>query len=157
MIFWHKWQAPSFIVMAPSKFRRFDAAKVWERNDPAVSSDWLQRFEEDYALRLESQIQAAAGQMAVEWAKERGIVESAPQVAGPVKTHPGNSVPKASTSRQQLRKLATQARYRKWQTEYRRLVRRRPDMSDVWYSQQIAKTDIADGSSPETIRKHMRP
>jgi hypothetical protein len=107
MIFWHKWQAPSFIVMAPSKFRRFDAAKVWERNDPAVSSDWLQRFEEDYALRLESQIQAAAGQMAVEWAKERGIVESAPQVAGPVKTHPGNSVPKASTSRQQLRKLAT--------------------------------------------------
>jgi hypothetical protein len=40
MIFWRKWQAPSFIVMEPSKFRRFDPAKVWERNDAAVSSDW---------------------------------------------------------------------------------------------------------------------
>jgi hypothetical protein len=156
-IFWRRWQAPSFLLMTPSKFERFDPARVWERNDPATSSAWLHAFEEDYVLRLESRIETAAGHSTVEWAKEHGIVETAVRVAGPLKTEPINTVLKPSASRQQSRKLATQRRYRKWQTEYRRLVKRRPNMSDVWYSQQIAKMDIADGSSPETIRKHMRP
>jgi hypothetical protein len=72
LIFWRKWQAPSFIVMEPSKLRRFDPAKAWERNDPAASSEWLKKFEEDYILRLESRIEAAAGHMAVESATNPG-------------------------------------------------------------------------------------
>ena len=31
-----------------------------------------------------------------------------------------------------------------------------PHPRDVWYSQQIAKMDIANGRSAETIRKHMK-
>ncbi len=29
-------------------------------------------------------------------------------------------------------------------------------MSDVWYSQQIAKMECAHGKQPETIRKQMK-
>ena len=43
-----------------------------------------------------------------------------------------------------------------WRKEYRTLKNRRPEMSEVWYSQQIAKMDIAKDRSAETIRKHIK-
>ena len=46
--------------------------------------------------------------------------------------------------------------YEDWQKAYRDLTKRCRNMSDVWYSQQIAKRDIAAGRSAETIRRHMR-
>jgi hypothetical protein len=61
----------------------------------------------------------------------------------------------ASNARREAHKLETQSLYQRWQKEYRALKKRRPDMSDVWYSQQIAKTEIGDGRNAETIRKHM--
>jgi hypothetical protein len=61
-----------------------------------------------------------------------------------------------SNARREASKLETQAQYRRWQKEYRTLKQRRPDMSDKWYSQQIAKMEIAQGSSAETIRKHLK-
>lgn len=60
-----------------------------------------------------------------------------------------------TTARREARKLETQAVYTKWQKAYRDLKRKRPGMSDVWYSQQIARTDVANGRDAETIRKHM--
>jgi hypothetical protein len=51
-----------------------------------------------------------------------------------------------STAKRAMRKLDTQAMYEGW----------RPNMSDVWYSQQIAKADIEHGRDAETIRKHMK-
>ncbi len=61
-----------------------------------------------------------------------------------------------SNAQREARKLKTQARHERWQKEYRTLKQRRPGMSDVWYSQRIAKLDIAQGKSAETIRKHMK-
>jgi hypothetical protein len=61
-----------------------------------------------------------------------------------------------SNARREARKLDTQARYECWRKAYRELKKRRPKMSDVWYSQQIAKGEIADGHSADTIRKHMK-
>jgi hypothetical protein len=61
-----------------------------------------------------------------------------------------------SNAKREARKLDTQAMYEGWQKEYRRLKKSRPKMSDVWYSQQIAKLDVADDRSADTIRKHMR-
>jgi hypothetical protein len=61
-----------------------------------------------------------------------------------------------SIARREARKLATQAMYEIWQKEYRVLRKKRPGMSDVWYSQQIAKMEIAQGRDPETIRKQMK-
>lgn len=61
-----------------------------------------------------------------------------------------------SNARREARKLDTQARHERWRKAYRELKKRRPKMSDVWYSQQIAKGEIADGHSADTIRKHMK-
>ena len=62
----------------------------------------------------------------------------------------------SSTVRREARKLTTQAMYKSWQQKYRQLNRQRPNMSDVWYSQQIAKLDVAKQRDAETIRKHMK-
>ena len=68
----------------------------------------------------------------------------------------GASDYKPSVARREARKLETQDQYRVWQRSYKELKRNRPGMSDVWYSQQFAKQDIAAGRSADTIRKHMK-
>lgn len=60
-----------------------------------------------------------------------------------------------STVKREAGKLNTQARYASWQKAYRALRKKRPNESDVWYSQQIAKTAIAQGRDASTIKKHM--
>jgi hypothetical protein len=61
-----------------------------------------------------------------------------------------------SITRREAGKLDTQAMYESWQKEYRKLKREKSGKSDVWYSLQIAKMDIAQGRDAETIRKHMK-
>ena len=61
-----------------------------------------------------------------------------------------------STARREVRKQETIAMYGQWRKAYRELKKKRPNMSDVWYSQQIAKLDIALGRDAETIRKQMK-
>jgi len=62
-----------------------------------------------------------------------------------------------SNAKREANKLDTQAMYKSWQKAYRELSRKTPGMSDVWYSQQIAKNkEIAQGRDAETIRKHMK-
>jgi len=68
----------------------------------------------------------------------------------------GDSRYTPSSIRREVGKLNTQSLHESWQKEYRALKKRRPEMSDVWYSQQIAKMDIGQGRSAETIRKHMK-
>ena len=60
-----------------------------------------------------------------------------------------------STTRREARTLDSQARYGRWQTAYRALKQRRPQISDVWYARQIAKQAVAAGCHASTIRKHM--
>jgi len=59
-------------------------------------------------------------------------------------------------ARREARKLDTQAMYESWQNAYRELKNKRPNMSDLWYSKQIAKMAIAQGRDAETIRKHIK-
>lgn len=61
-----------------------------------------------------------------------------------------------STNKRDARKLGTQEMYESWRKALRQLRQRRPNMSNVWYSQQIAKMDIARNRSAETIRKNMK-
>lgn len=58
--------------------------------------------------------------------------------------------------KREVRKHDTQAMYESWRKAYRELKRKRRNMSDVWYSQQIARMDIARDKSAETIRKNMK-
>lgn len=58
-----------------------------------------------------------------------------------------------SFARREARRLDTLARYAAWQKAYRALKRMKPGMSDVWYSQQIARQTNANA---ESIRKHMK-
>jgi hypothetical protein len=60
-----------------------------------------------------------------------------------------------STAKRESRKIDTQAMYATWQKAYRALCKKSPGKSDVWYSQQIAKTSSAQGRSASTIKKHM--
>ena len=60
-----------------------------------------------------------------------------------------------STAKRESAKLDTQARYASWQKAYKALRKKRPNESDVWYSQQIAKTTVAQGRDASTIKKHM--
>ena len=78
----------------------------------------------------------------------RQLVDTAPT---------GDSRYSPSNARRETRKLDTKALHESWRKEYRALKKRRPAMSDVWYSQQIAKMDIAKDRSAETIRKHLKP
>ena len=61
-----------------------------------------------------------------------------------------------SNVKREVRKLDTQALHESWQKEYRALKKKHRGMSDVWYSQQIAKLDIANGRSAGTIKKNMK-
>ena len=61
-----------------------------------------------------------------------------------------------STAKREAGKLDTQARYASWQKAYKALRKKRPNESDVWYSQQIAKADKVHVRDPSTIKKHMK-
>jgi hypothetical protein len=67
----------------------------------------------------------------------------------------GDSRYTPSSTRREARKLDTQALHERWRKEYRALKQRRPGMSGVWYSEQIARMEITPKRSAETIRKHM--
>jgi hypothetical protein len=155
---WTDWQAPFLVIMRPSRFQPYDAATAWDRADVETSSGWLKSFAEHYVIHLEAELKRAAGEAALELAKQPKLAPPAgPTTAnGAISpTLPGNGRPPINV-RREARKLDTQAMYESWQKEYRNQVKKRPDMSDVWYSQQIAKLDIAKGSNAETIRKHMK-
>ena len=60
-----------------------------------------------------------------------------------------------NTTKRDARKIDTQTRYASWQKAYKALRKKRPNESDVWYSQQIAKTPIAHGRDASTIKQNM--
>src|ERR1700733_2449048 len=170
-IFWRKWQAPMFLVMKPSLYQTYEAARVWDKKDAESSLQLLEHFTEHYVLHLEVKLRRAAGDAALALAKQprqmqakpeeanlksQGDPPSAaatPQVKDPATN--GDNRSKPIKVKREARKLNTRSLYANWQKEYRRLRKSRPGMSDVWYSQQIAGKALAEGRNADTIRKHM--
>lgn len=60
-----------------------------------------------------------------------------------------------SNAKREARKVDTQARHKGWQKAYRELSKKRPNMPETWYAQQIAKLPVAKGRGAGTIKKNM--
>lgn len=61
-----------------------------------------------------------------------------------------------SNAKREARKVDTLAMYKGWQKAYRELVKKRPNMPETWYANQIAKLPVAKGRSAGTIKKNMQ-
>ena len=113
-------------------------------------------------LRADGAVELVAGQNAVPLAERMHYgadgysvdCEAIRQLVDAATTSDPRHTP--TNARREARKLKTEALHESWRKEYRALKASRLGMSDVWYSQQIAKMDIAPKRSAETIRKHMK-
>ena len=153
------WCAPMLLIMQPSRYMPFDAARQWERADRETSKRWLSSFAESFTIHVKIQIDRRAGEKTVELAKQ-------PKPAPQPKTEIANSnaAPQMNsaqstpnlTVKQEYRKRKTEERNRKIRSEFKKLEKRKPGMSGMWYSQQLANSEIAAGLDAETIRKIIR-
>ena len=87
-----------------------------------------------------------AGSFTVDAVMVRQMVDTAP---------PADARHTPTTAKREVRKAATQARYAGWQKAYRKLLKTNPGKSDVWYAQQIAKSDKEHVRNYSTIKKRM--
>jgi hypothetical protein len=162
LVFWRGWEAPSLILMTPCGHLPYEAEKLWQRCSPETSASWLEFYATQYLFELDNNVENLVGRALLESVKQASVrspssVQPSTLTSRQAVSDAPVSTPRLSsnTIRREARKLETEAKYRRWQAEYRRLKRRRKGESDVWYAQQIAKLPIADGSSAETIRKHV--
>ncbi len=68
--FWRKWQAPMLLVMQPFWGMPYDPSKAWERMDAETSAITIELIAGQYALKLQGLLDNAAGDVAVESAKQ---------------------------------------------------------------------------------------
>jgi hypothetical protein len=114
----------------------------------------LKAFAEHYVLHLEVMLRKLAGDAALQLAKQPKPVlhngsDNATQVVQPATATTKDKIYTPTNARREARKRDTQAKYARWKRAYRRLIKRRPDASDVWCSEQIARMDIAEDSRAE--------
>jgi hypothetical protein len=114
------------------------------------------------SLRADGELALVAANNAVPLSELVGYRDGEYSVEGDMIRHLVDSATTAdphytpSNARRETRKLDTQAMYEAWRKAYLDLKKKRRNMTDVWYSQQIAKMVIANRRRAETIRKHMK-
>ncbi len=154
------WCAPMLLVMQPSWSMPFDTARQWERVDRETSKGLLNSFAEMFTIHIQMHIDRLAGEKTVELAKRP---KPAPEPKADVaatnasgQTNPGQGPSATVNVAREYRKRKTGERNKKIRSEFKKLEKRKPGMSNVWYSQQLANSEIADGIDAETIRKIIR-
>jgi len=68
--YWRLWKAPLFLITKPLRDQPYEAARAWERKDAKTSNELLNWFEDLYVVFLDGKLEQAAGEAAVELAKE---------------------------------------------------------------------------------------
>jgi hypothetical protein len=146
----------------PPTIRREQAASIQSAHDNAMGRLSHQLYKEAANRLWEEKIKARARAE-----EESRLLRVLTEIKAPERTITPAAVPPESavehnrihlervSARREARKKKTRAMYKSWQKEYRSLKTSRPNRSDVWYAQHIAKDQIAQGRSAETIRKHM--
>lgn len=74
-----------------------------------------------------------------------------------VSSAPASTTARVITMPRGARKPQTLKKHAAWQKAYRKSTKDHPGKSDVWHSLRIAKMDVGQGASPDTIRKNMKP
>jgi hypothetical protein len=154
------WCAPMLLVMWPSRSMPHDATRQWETVDRETSKSWLNSFAEMFIIHVKMHIDGLAGEKIVELAKQpKPVPEPRTEVAhadGPAQMYPGQRAPVKGNVTLAYRKRKINERNRKIQSEFRKLEKRKPGMSNSWYSKQLSDLEIAGGLNAETIRKIIR-
>lgn len=151
------WCAPQLIVMRPSRNAPYDPAKLWDRADRETTKSWLKTFAELFTIHVQARIDDLAKDETVKLAKQPKPVPAAnPSAAADFQSQKAGSPKAAPSVKKAYRKLSNDERNRKIVAEFRKLERRKPNMTGVWYSEQLAKMQVAAGLTAETIRKITR-
>ena len=117
---------------------------------PTSPKEWIER--------------ALSKKIAIPWlalAKEKGLLTNSMTEEFESASNSNASTDKSykpSNVKREAGKLKTQKMYQTWQKKYRELVKihGHKNMSGEWYSQQIAKLEIAEGRDSDTIRGEMK-
>jgi hypothetical protein len=152
------WCAPLLIVMRPSCAMPYDPERLWERTNRETTKRWLNSFAEMSTIQVELAIDPLADAEVVKLAKQPTLDAKA-EASGPEhppEEAPPQKLPGKLTVKQEYRRQKTRERDDKLRLEFRKLKKRKPKMSAVWYSEELAKNQIADGLNAETIRKIIR-
>jgi hypothetical protein len=113
-----------------------------------------------FTIHVKMHIDRLAGEKTVELAKQpKPSPEPKAAVAitdASAQTNPGQGAPANLNVNQEYRKGKIEERNRKIVSEFRKLRKRKPGNSGVWYSLQLATLEVAGGLDAETIRKIIR-
>jgi hypothetical protein len=111
------WCAPMLLVMRPSRYMDFDAARQWERADRETSKRWMSSFAEMFTIHIKIHIDRLADEKTVELAKQpKSVPEAKAAVAQtdlPAQMTPIQSVPAKVNVKQEYRRVKIDERNRK--------------------------------------------
>jgi len=111
-----------------------------------------------FTIHIKMHIDRLAGEKTVELAKQpKPVPEREAAVANT--DSPAQTMPPITAKvniKQEYRRGKIDERNRKILSKYRKLLKQRPGMSDVWYSRQLSSLEISHGLDAETIRKIIR-
>lgn len=152
------WCAPQLITMRPSRNSPYIPTQVWDRLDREMTKSYIKSFAEMFTIHIKIRIDDLANDETVKLAKQPKPDSEKP--ADSVRTDLRDQEAKSPSSflnvKKAYRKLKTAERNRKIVAEFQRLEKMKPNKPSVWYSEQLAKSEVAAGLDAETIRKIIR-
>jgi hypothetical protein len=154
------WCAPMLVVMRPSRYMPFDPEHVWDRTDRETTKSWMKSFCEMFTIHMKLHIGRLAGQKAVEFAKQPWPAteqkEESVKAKNTAQSDSASGLPTKVKVKLEYRRQKTAERNKEIRSEFRKLEKRKPGMSMVWYSRQLSGLEIAGKLDAETIRKIIR-
>lgn len=149
------WRPPLLCLMSPFGRLPFKEKVAWERTNEKVGSKVMAFVADTYETNVLSRVEQVAR------TEEFNALKNADNLKEPLAdiASLGRSKQPPSTKLhvgREVRRNKTLAMHRAWQKEYRKLQKRRPGMSDVWYSKKIAESAAGEDRGSETIRKQMK-